>query len=99
MSISSPLPQIAQKIREYIENHPYDFNDDRIASVMDFFIFPIRKVKARVRLRFPKVLWIWKTIWKVSAWTTTTQSLFWSAPFAICTKRELSMTACCLGRT
>jgi hypothetical protein len=47
MSISSPLPQIAQKFREYIENHPYDFNDDRIASVMDFLYISYQESKGK----------------------------------------------------
>lgn len=36
MRIDYTLPDVAQKFRELIAQHNYNFNDDRVSSVMDF---------------------------------------------------------------
>lgn len=36
MNIDFTLPELAQKFREYIERRSYDFNDERVLSVVDF---------------------------------------------------------------
>lgn len=36
MRIDYALPDVAQKFRELIAQHNYNFNDDRVSSVMDF---------------------------------------------------------------